>query len=96
MATGISPRVEDLAHELFQVVTQICLSTLRGRRRAGDLKVAVEKLGAQIAAFDRAYKTEEKRICLNLSGAKLDETPTGSLEDLAAWAEARVEEAGYA
>ncbi|MBI2808941.1 MAG: hypothetical protein HYX68_28495 [Planctomycetes bacterium] len=38
MATGISHRVEDLAHELFQVVTQICLSTLRGRRRAGDLK----------------------------------------------------------
>jgi DNA-binding MarR family transcriptional regulator len=38
MATGISPRIEDLAHELFQVVTQICLSTLRGRRRAGDLK----------------------------------------------------------
>lgn len=38
MATGTSPRVEDLAHELFQVVTQICLSTLRGRRRAGDLK----------------------------------------------------------
>jgi DNA-binding MarR family transcriptional regulator len=38
MATGISPRIEDLAHELFQVVTQICLATLRGRRRAGDLK----------------------------------------------------------
>src|SRR5271163_371376 len=38
MATGISPRIEDLAHELFQVVTQICLSTLRGRRRSGDLK----------------------------------------------------------
>ena len=27
-----------MRHELFQVVTQICLSTLRGRRRAGDLK----------------------------------------------------------
>lgn len=38
MATGISHRVEDVAHELFQVVTQICLSTLRGRRRSGDLK----------------------------------------------------------
>jgi DNA-binding MarR family transcriptional regulator len=38
MATGTSHRVEDIAHELFQVVTQICLSTLRGRRRAGDLK----------------------------------------------------------
>jgi DNA-binding MarR family transcriptional regulator len=38
MATGTSHRVDDIAHELFQVVTQICLSTLRGRRRAGDLK----------------------------------------------------------
>ncbi len=38
MATGISHRVEDIAQELFQVVTQICLSTLRGRRRLGDLK----------------------------------------------------------
>jgi DNA-binding MarR family transcriptional regulator len=38
MATGTTDRVEDIAHELFHVVTQICLSTLRGRRRAGDLK----------------------------------------------------------
>ncbi len=38
MATGTGHRVEDIAHELFQVVTQICLSTLRGRRRSGDLK----------------------------------------------------------
>jgi DNA-binding MarR family transcriptional regulator len=38
MATGTGHRVEDLALELFEVVTQICLSTLRGRRRSGDLK----------------------------------------------------------
>ena len=38
MATVTGHRVEDIAQELFQVVTQICLSTLRGRRRAGDLK----------------------------------------------------------
>ena len=38
MATGTGHRTEDLAHELFTVVTQICLSTLRGRRRTGDLK----------------------------------------------------------
>jgi DNA-binding MarR family transcriptional regulator len=38
MATGTGHRIDDIAHELFQVVTQICLSTLRGRRRAGDLK----------------------------------------------------------
>ncbi len=38
MATGTGTRIEDLAQELFQVVTQICLSTLRGRRRLGDLK----------------------------------------------------------
>jgi DNA-binding MarR family transcriptional regulator len=38
MATGTSHRIDDIAQELFQVVTQICLSTLRGRRRTGDLK----------------------------------------------------------
>jgi DNA-binding MarR family transcriptional regulator len=38
MAIGTGHRVEDLAMELFDVVTQICLSTLRGRRRNGDLK----------------------------------------------------------
>ena len=38
MAIGTSPRIEDVAHELFDVVTHICLSTLRGRRRGGDLK----------------------------------------------------------
>ncbi len=38
MAIDTSSRIEDLAHELFEVVTQICLSTLRGRRRHGDLK----------------------------------------------------------
>ena len=35
---AVGTRIEDLAQELFEVVTQICLSTLRGRRRAGDLK----------------------------------------------------------
>jgi DNA-binding MarR family transcriptional regulator len=38
MATGTENRLEDLAQELFEVVTHICLSTLRGRRRSGDLK----------------------------------------------------------
>jgi DNA-binding MarR family transcriptional regulator len=38
MATGTGHRLEDLAQELFEVVTHICLSTLRGRRRNGDLK----------------------------------------------------------
>lgn len=38
MAIGTSHRALDLAQELFEVVTQICLSTLRGRRRHGDLK----------------------------------------------------------
>ena len=31
-------RIDDIAHELFQLATQICLSTLRGRRRGGELK----------------------------------------------------------
>ncbi len=38
MATGTGHRLDDIAHELFQLVTQICLSTLRGRRRSGELK----------------------------------------------------------
>jgi DNA-binding MarR family transcriptional regulator len=38
MAFATANRALDLAHELFEVVTQICLSTLRGRRRSGDLK----------------------------------------------------------
>lgn len=38
MATGTGHRLDDIAHELFQLVTQICLSTLRGRRRLGELK----------------------------------------------------------
>jgi DNA-binding MarR family transcriptional regulator len=38
MSTGTGQRVEEIAQDLFEVVTQICLSTLRGRRRSGDLK----------------------------------------------------------
>jgi DNA-binding MarR family transcriptional regulator len=38
MAIGTGHRLDDIAHELFQLVTQICLSTLRGRRRGGELK----------------------------------------------------------
>jgi DNA-binding MarR family transcriptional regulator len=38
MSAGTSHRVEEIAQDLFEVVTQVCLSTLRGRRRAGDLK----------------------------------------------------------
>jgi DNA-binding MarR family transcriptional regulator len=38
MATGSGHRVEEIAQELFEVATQVCLCTLRGRRRPGDLK----------------------------------------------------------
>jgi DNA-binding MarR family transcriptional regulator len=38
MATGTGQRLDEIAHELFQLVTHICLSTLRGRRRSGELK----------------------------------------------------------
>src|SRR4051794_11507620 len=38
MAIGTGHRVEEIAQDLFELVTQICLSTLRGRRRGGDLK----------------------------------------------------------
>jgi len=64
------------------------------RPAAPELNDAVEKLRGQLAAFDHAYETGETRMCLNLSSAKIGETPTGSLADLAAWAEAQVEEAG--
>jgi DNA-binding MarR family transcriptional regulator len=38
MATGTGQRVEEIAQDLFGVVTRICLSALRGRRRGADLK----------------------------------------------------------
>ena len=38
MVTSTAHRVEEIAHDLFEIVTQICLSALRGRRRTGDLK----------------------------------------------------------
>src|SRR2546425_2124244 len=38
MASGTGLRVEEIAQDLFEVVTQIGLSTLRGRRRVADLK----------------------------------------------------------
>src|SRR5947209_11988338 len=38
MATGTGQRLEDIAQDLFDVFTRLGLSTLRGRRRAGDLK----------------------------------------------------------
>jgi DNA-binding MarR family transcriptional regulator len=38
MTTGTGYRADEIAQDLFEVVTQICLSTLRGRRRGGDLK----------------------------------------------------------
>jgi DNA-binding MarR family transcriptional regulator len=44
MATGTGHRLDDVAHELFQLVTQICLSTLRGRRRGGGELKEVEFL----------------------------------------------------
>src|SRR5262245_14270676 len=38
MAAATGHRTVDLAQELFELVTQICLSTLRGRRRLHELK----------------------------------------------------------
>lgn len=38
MSTSIDNRAEEIAQDLFGVVTQICLTALRGRRRPGDLK----------------------------------------------------------
>jgi DNA-binding MarR family transcriptional regulator len=38
VASGTGVRLEDTARDLFEVVTQLGLTALRGRRRAGDLK----------------------------------------------------------
>jgi DNA-binding MarR family transcriptional regulator len=38
MATGTGQRVDELAQDLFEVVTQVCLAAQRGRRRGVDLK----------------------------------------------------------
>jgi DNA-binding MarR family transcriptional regulator len=38
MAIGTGHRLEDIANDLFEVFTRLGLSTLRGRRRTGDLK----------------------------------------------------------
>ena len=70
MATDAGHRVEDIALELFEVVTQICLSTLRvhvhPRGRASRLVVdenvpiAVRVTGDQVRA--RAQKRDEATI----------------------------------
>jgi DNA-binding MarR family transcriptional regulator len=38
VATGTGDRLDEIAHDLFEVFTQLCLAALRGLRRAGDLK----------------------------------------------------------
>lgn len=38
VATGTEMRVQDLAQNLFDLITQFCLMTPRNRRRGGDLK----------------------------------------------------------
>ncbi len=38
VASGTGVRLEETARDLFEVVTQIGLTALRGRRRPGDLK----------------------------------------------------------
>ncbi len=38
VASGTGVRLEETARDLFEVVTQLGLTAMRGRRRAGDLK----------------------------------------------------------
>jgi DNA-binding MarR family transcriptional regulator len=38
LVSGAGVRHEELAHQLFSVVTRFCLGMPRGRRRVGDLK----------------------------------------------------------
>jgi CRISPR system Cascade subunit CasC len=60
-----------------------------------ELDEAVARLSAKLAAFDKAYATGEKRICLNLSAIPLAGAESGALADLAAWAQARVGETAH-
>src|SRR6266436_9780346 len=52
VASGTGVRLEDTARDLFEVVTQLGLTALRGRRRTGDLK-EVEFLTLAILAQHR-------------------------------------------
>ncbi len=38
IASGTAVRLEEIGRDLFDVITQLCLAAVRGRRRAGDLK----------------------------------------------------------
>ncbi len=38
VATGTEMRVQEIAQDLFDLITQFCLVSPRGRRRSGDLK----------------------------------------------------------
>lgn len=38
VATARRGRLEEIAQDLFEVVTRVCLTAPRGRRRSGDLK----------------------------------------------------------
>ncbi len=38
VASSTGVRLDEVAHNLFDVITQFCLAAPRGRRRAGDLK----------------------------------------------------------
>src|SRR5271154_2469917 len=38
VATSTGGRLSEIAQDLFEVFTQLCLSSPRGRRRPGDLK----------------------------------------------------------
>jgi DNA-binding MarR family transcriptional regulator len=38
MVATTRARIEDVAHDLLEVVTHVCLATPRGRRRASELK----------------------------------------------------------
>lgn len=57
-----------------------------------DRDAAVGRLADQLARFDRAYSTGERRICLNLSDARTGDLPTGTIADLGRWAQAKVAE----
>ena len=60
-----------------------------------EMDAAVQQLREKLSAFDKAYATGESRICLNLSDVPIESAATGSLAEIAAWAQARTAEAKH-
>ena len=62
VASGTGVRLEDTARDLFEVVTQLGLTALRGRRRTGDLKEVEFLTLAILHAHGTMIVSESSRV----------------------------------